>query len=363
MKKILALALSLAMILTMAACASTSGTTDSSSSSGTSDTSGTTQSSGNTETTAATYSIKFANNGVSDLEHPQNKAMYYFKDLVEDRSNGQIETTIYVAASLGDARTIMEGVQLGSIEMGDVENGVMSNFVPETAVFDLPYLFDDIDHAHRVEDGEVGQYLQKLYLNIGVRHLAFNDGGFRYFTTSKKPLTDAESFKGMKIRVMQSDVMIKTINAFGAKAVPMAFGELYTALQQGTVDGQENPLDLIYAQSYAEVQDYLSLSEHFYYPRQYIINEDYYQSMPDDLQKIISDAAVESCQYQRECLADYTTSMLGKLKEQGFEVVDFDKSYFQKVSEDLWPDFYETIGNGDAEEGKWLVESIRAEAE
>ncbi|MPN03590.1 Solute-binding protein [bioreactor metagenome] len=286
--------------------------------------------------------------------------MYHFKDLVEKQTKGEVTVGVYVAASLGDARTIMEGVQLGSIEMGDVENGVMSNFVKETAVFDLPYLFDNLDHAHAVEDGEVGKYLQDLYLKIGVRHLAFNDGGFRYFTTSKKPLTDAASFKGMKIRVMQSDVMIKTINAFGASAVPMAFGELYTALQQGTVDGQENPLDLIYAQSYAEVQDYLSLSEHFYYPRQYIINEDYYQSMSSDIQKIISDTAVDSCKFQRDCLADYTTSMLEELKKQGFEVVDFDKAYFQKVSEKLWPDFYETIGNGDKEEGKWLVESIRA---
>ncbi|HZK10288.1 MAG TPA: DctP family TRAP transporter solute-binding subunit [Clostridia bacterium] len=309
------------------------------------------------------FQIKFANNGVSDMAHPQNEAMTFFKDTVEELSEGRIKVSLHIAGSLGDARTIMEGVQLGTIEMGDVENGVMSGFVPEAGIFDLPYIFDDLEHAHAVQAGEVGDYLREEYLDIGVRNLAFNDGGFRYFTTSKRALTDAESFDGMKIRVMESDIMIKTINAFGGSAVPMAFGELYTALQQGTVEGQENPLDLIYAQSYAEVQDYLSLSEHFYYPRQYIINEDFYQSLPAGLQEIIADTALEACQKQREFLVEYTKSMMGELKEQGFEVVEFDKEYFQKLSTDLWPEFYASVGNGDEELGKWLVDSVRAEVQ
>src|SRR5665647_604059 len=211
-----------------------------------------------------TYTIKLATNSTADMTHPQNLASTYFKKILEERSNGAIKVEVYPNAQLGDARTIVEGVQLGTIEMGDVENGTMSGFVPEAALWDLPYLFSSLDQAHKVLDGEIGQNIQALYLNIGIRNLAYNDGGFRYFTNSVRPVKSVADLAGLKIRVMESNVMIQSINAFGASAVPMAFTELYTALQQGTVDGEENPLDLIYAQNYFEVQKYLSLSEHFY---------------------------------------------------------------------------------------------------
>lgn len=353
MKKFASLLLALAMVLSMAACGAPNPPAAEGPDTAAPD-------DGGSSGAAAAYTIKFANNGVSDPEHPQNKAMYYFEELVEERSEGKIDIEVYTAGSLGDARTIMEGVQLGTIEMGDVENGTMSGFVPEACLWDLPYIFSSIEQAHEVLDGEIGQHIQSLYENIGVKHLAYNDGGFRYFTNSKHPITSVADMKGLKIRVMESAVMINTINAFGASAVPMAFSELYTGLQQGTVDGQENPLDLIYAQNYAEVQEYLSLSEHFYYPRQFIINKDFYDGLPADLQTVISEAAVEACQYQREQVEIYTASMLDTLKEQGFEVCEFDKTEAMKLAEDVWPEFYETIGSGDAAYGEELVQTIAA---
>jgi len=307
-----------------------------------------------------TYTIKLATNSTADMTHPQNLASTYFKKILEERSNGAIKVEVYPNAQLGDARTIVEGVQLGTIEMGDVENGTMSGFVPEAALWDLPYLFSSLDQAHKVLDGEIGQNIQALYLNIGIRNLAYNDGGFRYFTNSVRPVKSVADLAGLKIRVMESNVMIQSINAFGASAVPMAFTELYTALQQGTVDGEENPLDLIYAQNYFEVQKYLSLSEHFYYPRQYIISEDFYQSLPADLQEIVATAAKDACTYQREQYAIYLEKMLGALKDQGFEVDEFDKTEAMAIAETVWPDFYKIIGSGDAAAGEQIVKSIAA---
>jgi tripartite ATP-independent transporter DctP family solute receptor len=279
--------------------------------------------------------------------------------MVEERTNGAIRVDIYPAAQLGDARTIVEGVQMGTIEMADIENGPMGRFVPEAMLWDLPFIFRDIDHAHNVLDGDVGKYVQKKYDDVGIRHLAYNDGGFRYFTNNVRPIRNMDDLQGLKIRVMESKVMIDTINAFGASAVPMAFGELYTALQQGVVDGQENPMNLIYSQRFYEVQKYLSLSGHFYYPRQYITNLNWFNNLSEEHQKIIAEAAKEACDIQREELAKYEIEMKKVLQEKGMEINEVDKTKFIETSQEkIYPAYYETIGGGDADYGKELVQRI-----
>ena len=312
------------------------------------------------EPSAEPIVMKFGNNGVSDMSHPQNVAMLAFKDMVEEKTNGQIIVETYPAAQLGDARTMVEGIQMGTIEFADIENGPMGRFVPETMLWDLPYLFRDFDHAHAVTDGPIGDKIREMFLDKGIRVFAYNDGGFRYFTNSVRPITSVEDMQGLKIRVMESEVMINSINAFGASAIPMAFGEVYTALQQGTVDGQENPLDLIDSQAYFEVQDYLALSEHFYYPRQYMISEKFYQTLTPEHQKIIEESAIEACKIQREELAKYSVTLLDKLQtEGGMEVSEVNKEGFMKIAqEEVYPMFYEIIGGGDAEAGKALLEEV-----
>ncbi|MBN1333618.1 MAG: DctP family TRAP transporter solute-binding subunit [Synergistales bacterium] len=303
--------------------------------------------------------IKFAHNGNTIPEDPQNVACYKFKEMVEERSNGELQVDIYPAAQLGDARTMVEGVQMGAIEMADIENGPMGRFVPEAMLWDLPFIFRDIDHAHNVLDGDVGKYVQEKYLGVGIRHLAFNDGGFRYFTNKVRPITNMSDLSGLKIRVMESKVMIDTINAFGASAVPMAFGELYTALQQGVVDGQENPMNLIYSQRFYEVQKYLSLSGHFYYPRQYIASQNWWQTLSEEHQKILAECAKIACDVQREELARYEIEMRKVLTEKGMEINEVDKTDFIKAAQEkIYPSFYATIGGGDEAYGKELVERV-----
>lgn len=307
----------------------------------------------------SSVNIKMAHNGNTNPDDPQNVGVQAFKDMVEERSNGDISVQIYPAGQLGDARTIVEGIQLGTIEMADVENGPMGGFVPEAMLWDLPFIFRNIDHAHKVLDGEIGQSVQEKYQDVGIRHLAYNDGGFRYFTNDQRPIQSMEDLEGLKIRVMESEVMIDTINAFGASAVPMSFGELYTALQQGVVDGQENPMNLIYSQRFYEVQDYLSLSEHFYYPRQYIASENWWQTLDDEHQDILAQAAVEASNIQRDALVEYELEMRSVLEEQGMQINEVEKDAFIEAAlAKIYPSFYETLGGGDSSRGEELIQAI-----
>ncbi|MCE8018761.1 DctP family TRAP transporter solute-binding subunit [Halomonas sp. MCCC 1A11036] len=307
----------------------------------------------------STINIKLAHNGNTNPNDPQNVGVQAFKEMVEERSDGTLSVQIYPAGQLGDARTIVEGIQLGTIEMADVENGPMGRFVPEAMLWDLPFIFRNIEHAHKVLDGEIGQAVQAKYPSVGIRHLAYNDGGFRYFTNNERPINTMADLEGLKIRVMESEVMIDTLNAFGASAVPMSFGELYTALQQGVVDGQENPMNHIYSQRFYEVQDYLSLSGHFYYPRQYIAGESWWQSLSEEHQEILSQAAIEASHIQRSALADYEVEMRRVLEENGMSINEVSKDEFiQAGLRKIYPSYYETLGGGDAAVGESLVQAI-----
>lgn len=305
--------------------------------------------------------IKFAHNGNTIPEDAQNVGCAVFKKIVEEESKGEIQVQLYPAAQLGDARTIVEGVQMGTIEMGDVENGPMGRFVPEAMLWDLPYIFRDIAHVHAVLDGQLGKDVQKKYAEKGILHLAYNDGGFRYFTNNKRPLKGMDDIKGLKIRVMESEVMISTINAFGASAIPMAFGELYSALQQGVVDGQENPLNLIFSQRYYEVQKYLSMSQHFYYPRQYIVSPAFWKRLTPAQQELITRASREGCAAQRKRIAEQEEEMKIVLRDLGMEIIetaDFAKEPLAKVArEQVYPKFYARIG-GTEQAGKALIDQI-----
>lgn len=304
--------------------------------------------------------IKIAHSGSNLDDDPQNIAAYYFEKIVEERSNGYYDVQVYPNKQLGDTTTILEGVQTGNIEMGDIESGPTVGFVSAESLWDLPYLFTSWDQAHEVIDGEVGDRIAELWEDIGITILGYNDGGFRYFTNSKRPIVTPEDMKGLKIRVMDSAVMLDSINAFGASATPMAFAEVYSALQQGAIDGQENPYNVIYTQAYYEVQKYLSRSAHFFYLRHYMINSDFYNAQPQEMQELLRECALEACQVQREACykaqVQYETDLVEKY---GMEINDCDIDAFAEIArEEIWPKYYEVVGNGDAAAGEALLNSI-----
>lgn len=308
---------------------------------------------------SADVTIKFAHNSNYVPGDPQIVAVAAFEEMVEERSDGAIQVNIFPSGQLGDARTIIEGIQMGAIQMGDIENGPMGSFVPLSRLWDLPFIFRDISHAHAVLDGEIGQQVQETFLDAGIRHLAYNDGGFRYFTNDEHPIKTVADIEGMKIRVMESEIMIDSINAFGASAVPISFGELYSSLQQGVVDGQENPMSQIYSQRFYEVQKYLSLSGHFYYPRQYIASEKWWQGLSEEHQDIIAKASKEASNIQRAALVTYEQEMRDALEDKGMEINEVDKSDFIKVAKEvIYPKAYAIIGDGDAAKAEKLIQRI-----
>lgn len=368
MKKALAILLSLVLVLGLVACGGSASSAPAATAAPAAEAAPaeTTTESAPAETTEAApaaepeLTIKFASAGPASMDNPMNAAELYFEQILEERSNGRIEVEMYMAGALGNVRTVMEGIQLGTIEMGEVENGVMATFVPSAAIWDLPFMFDSYEHAYAVMDGELGDTLRQDFFDLGIRHLGYNNGGFRHFFSNKRPADNAENIKGLKIRVMETKIMMDTINNFGASAVPIAFGELYTALQQGVVDGQDMPVDMFISQSYYEVQQYMVPSGHFFMPRQYLINEDFYQSLSEEFQQLISECAMDACLYQRQLMEEYDAMGREMMLEHGMEIVDdFDYDYFTPIGKALWPEYYEMIGNGDAALGEARCAQVR----
>lgn len=182
-------------------------------------------------------------------------AAQYFKPFVEERSNGQIEVQIFPNAQLGSDRQIVEGVRLGTIEMANCASGTAAVFAPALSIWDLPFIFEDRAEAYKVLDGPFGQKISDSLTRVGLRNLVWLETGFRNITNNVKPITSPKDLNGIKLRTMENPVFIETFRELGANPTPMAFGELYTGLQQGTVDGQENPITHIYMQKFYEVQN------------------------------------------------------------------------------------------------------------
>ncbi|MNC14751.1 2,3-diketo-L-gulonate-binding periplasmic protein YiaO precursor [compost metagenome] len=198
-----------------------------------------------------------------------------------------------------------------------LNSGILAAQVPEFAMLDFPYLFNNTAEAHAVIDGEVGQQLHASLENKGLVGLGYWDLGFRNMTNSKRPVTKPEDMAGLKIRVIQSPIYLETFKALGANPVPMPFPEVYTALEQRTVDGQENPYTVILGNKFHEVQKYLSATNHIYNPQSFVIGQKTWKKLSSDEQALIRAAASEAQTYQREITAKAQTEALDKLKQEG----------------------------------------------
>ncbi|MCC8193172.1 MAG: DctP family TRAP transporter solute-binding subunit [Deltaproteobacteria bacterium] len=216
------------------------------------------------------------------------EACEIFKKYVEDKTDGAITFQLYPASQLGGEREMLEALQMGTLEMAALTNGPFPNFSKDILVFDIPFIFPTEAVAHAVLDGPFGDGLrEKILKDTGVRCLGFAENGFRHFTTTNKPIRVPEDVKGLKIRVMENQAHMAMIRELGGLPTPMAFAELYTALAQGVVDGQENPISLIASMRYYEVQKYLTLDGHLYCPYLLMISEDIWSRMTPDQRKIM----------------------------------------------------------------------------
>ena len=251
-----------------------------------------------------------------------------FKALTEKYTNGEVTVTIFPNAKLGDERTLLERMKMGIVDAGIITNGPIINFVPRFGAIDLPFLFRSPEHAYKVLDGSIGQSLFADLEKQGWKGLAWAERGFRNLTNSKKAVNTPDDVKGLKIRVMQNPVYVDSFKALGANAVPMAWTEALTALQQGTVDGQENPLNVIVAFKLNESQKYMAITRHAYAPAPILMSMVTWKKLTPSKQKDVVKAAQEAAVYERAFNNASEKLWVKELEGKGMKVTTPDLKLF-----------------------------------
>lgn len=293
-----------------------------------------------------TYTIKLAY-VVPETQSTHIAAKEVFKKYVEEKSNGRIKVELHPNGELGGDRQAIEAVQLGTIQMTIPAAAVLSGFEPKFQVFDLPYLFKSKEAAYKALDGELGKKLSDLLIPLGLRNLAYGENGFRNITNNKGPINSPADLKGVKIRTMENPVHMATFKALGANPTPISFGELYTALQQGTVDAEENPIPLVYTSKFYEVQKYYTLDGHVYAATAVLINNDFFNSLPEGLQQIIVEGAEKYKDEQRKLSSQQDTEMLQALKDKGMQINELtpeQKQEFIDATLPVYDQFKDVLG-------------------
>ncbi len=283
----------------------------------------------------AAVELKLAHSSPATTDDKLEYACQKFKAFVEDKSNGAIKVTTYPASQLGQEREEIEGVQMGTIEMAALSTGPVPGLFPEIMLLDLPYMFPDRQAAYAFLDGPFGDKLRDMMVKkTGVRFLAFGENGFRCFT-GNKPLRKPEDFKGIKFRLMENPMHQAMVKEMGAIPATIPFGELYTALSQGVVDGQENPISLIQSMRFYEVQKHMTLDNHVFNPHILMINDDVYQSLSPELKAIMDEGAKLFADEEREFNQIQSEKGLKMMQEYGLEVytpTPDDLKAFQKAT-------------------------------
>ncbi len=273
-------------------------------------------------------------------------------ELVKAKSGGSLDVQVFGNSKLGNERDLIEGISLGTIEMCLSSTGPIPNFSKSFMVFDLPFIVQDRGKFFPILDGETGQKMLDSLTVKGIKGLVFFENGFRHITNSKRAINTPKDLAGLKIRTMENPVHLETFRTLGANPSPMPFGELFTALQQKTMDGQENPLLIIKTSKFYEVQKHLALTGHFYSPAVLMVNEKLFKGFTPDQQKALLDGAKEARDFERNFIIESEKKIVDELKKAGMEVTTPDKAVFQKATEAVYKKF-------EAEIGKELIDKIK----
>ncbi|MDR1496716.1 MAG: DctP family TRAP transporter solute-binding subunit [Clostridiales Family XIII bacterium] len=298
-------------------------------------------------TAAAEVTIMLSHE-VSDT-HPSHIALTeVFKTMVEEGTEGRVKVDVYPNSQLGTMQEVLEHIMAGQNEAIVSGETALVSTVPEYSLVGLPFLFNDLDSAHAALDGEFGDFLNGKLAEKGVVNLAWGDVGFRDITNSKRAIKTVADLKGLKIRTQQNDLHIEYFKDLGSLPTPMNFSELFTALQQGTVDGQENPIMMISTNKLYEAQKYLTISDHIYAATNLCISKTVLESLSEADQQVLYDAAAAAMKQQREQLQAQTEDGLNEIKSAGVEVNELsaeEKEAFKKIAVDgCWKTAEETFG-------------------
>ncbi len=279
--------------------------------------------------------IKFAFQ--NQKEHPQAQGAQKFADLVTAKTNGRIAVKLFPGGTLGGDLQTVSALQGGTVEMTVLNAGILSAQAKEFGIYDFPFLFASPQEADAVTDGPFGKKLLDKLQAKNLVGLGYWELGFRNLTNSKKPITKAEDIAGLKIRVIQSPIYIDMFNALGANAVPMPFPELYTAMEQKAVDGQENPFSTILSSKFAEVQKHLTITRHMYNPQAVILSKKFWDSLNSTDQKAVTEAMAEATTFQRSVSRSQADVALEELKKAGMQVTEFSPAEVDKLRAKVKP--------------------------
>jgi tripartite ATP-independent transporter DctP family solute receptor len=274
-----------------------------------------------------------------DRSHPVHKAMEYMAEKVREKSNNQLDVQIYPSQQLGTERECVELLQIGSLGMTKISASILEGFSPSYTIFNLPYVFNGEDHFHEVLDGEIGERILLSSEKFLLRGLCYYDAGSRSFYTKEKPVTSPKDLEGLKIRTQESATSVKLVNSLGGAATPISWGELYTALQQGVVDGAENNPPSFYLSKHYEVCKYYSLDEHTAVPDVLIIGTKIWDSLTEQEQQWLQEAVNESVIYQRKIWTEASNHALEEVQKAGVEVSYPDKTPFVEKVKPLYEEY------------------------
>lgn len=279
---------------------------------------------------------------------PMSIAMQeYFEGEVEKRSNGRIDVEVYPASQLGDDVKLVEQLRSGTLECAIPVPSPLVGLVPQLAIFDTPFLFKSTKLADELLDGELGQQLNKLFEEKGLVNLGWGEMGFRQTTNSKRDIKKPEDLQGLKIRTMENPVHIATWRALGTIPTPMPVSEVFTAIQQGAIDGQENPVAGFYGWKIYEVNKHISLTGHVYSPNTILVSKTIWDTYDEETKKIISEVGKETAVLSRKIAREQEGKLLKEMEDSGCTIInlsDEEKIPFQKATAAVWDDVSKRVG-------------------
>ena len=299
--------------------------------------------------------IKFATQNPKG--HPIVIGMEKFAEIVNAKSGGKIKVNLFPGGTLGGDAQNISALQGGTLEMVVMNSGILAAQVKEFAVFDFPFMFANAQEADTVVDGPFGKMMLEKLDAKNIHGLAYWELGFRNITNSKRPLNKVEDISGLKLRVIPNAINVDWVSALGANPTPMAFPEVYAALDQKAIDGQENPVTVINANKFYEVQKYVAITNHQYNPQTVIISKKLWDSLSGDEKKLLSDAAAEAAVFQRKASRQQSGEALDNLKKNGMQVSEFSAAEMAKFREKMKP----VVDKHAAQVGPEVVKALQTE--
>lgn len=343
-RKVTALLLAFAMVLTAVGCGGGNQAASSDeASTGSDDSAAASDEGGDAEASDTTYdkpefTLKLGHSDTtSNLLHV---SLEHFADDVFEKSNGRVKIDLYAAEQLGSNAEMAEMLEMGSLDAMMMPQGQEATYAPKLNALGLPFLFPNYDAVYAVLDGEIGDELVTDLANRNMIQIAYWENGLRQVTNSKTPINAPEDLKGLKIRTPEDSMTLAIFNALGASPSPLAFSELYLALQQGTFDGQENPVSNIHANNFQDVQKYIAITNHKYECKNMIFSLTTWNKLPEEVQTLLTESAKTFGDEHRKAIVNSSDTMLAELEEAGMEVTNPDPAAFQVATASVYDDFY-----------------------